>query len=255
MAEYQNAWRLEQAGLPFQKGAFVMSLVNTEQNQALLAGSPHRAFCDLSVVYSIVWEKEENLFCEMPITNQMVRKLGMTEQELYEAARTDTRELFPPVNQTMKELMAGCYSEEEPEYSLEFPEMEMYLISNETAQKGAVVILYEEELHDLAERVGSDLYLLPSSIHEFLAVSVSFGSPEDLQAIVSEVNEIQVPEEERLSDQVYQYDREQRMIFLAMAQPERTEEKVGRLTEQMEPDVLDKGKEAVWKQEEKSWKR
>lgn len=45
------------------------------------------------------------------------------------------------------------------------------------------------------------------------------------------------------------------MIFLAMAQPERTEEKVGRLTEQMEPDVLDKGKEAVWKQEEKSWKR
>lgn len=48
---------------------------------------------------------------------------------------------------------------------------EQYVISNNKGINGAVSMLYEDGLHDLAEKLGSDLYIMPSSIHEVIAVS------------------------------------------------------------------------------------
>ena len=50
------------------------------------------------------------------------------------------------------------------------PEQTLWVISNSKGINGAVNMLYENELHDLAENLGSDLYILPSSVHDVLAV-------------------------------------------------------------------------------------
>lgn len=40
---------------------------------------------------------------------------------------------------------------------------------------------------ELAERLGNDLYILPSSIHEVLLLPVSMGTPEELAGILTAV--------------------------------------------------------------------
>ena len=76
-------------------------------------------------------------------------------------------------------------------------------------------MLYEDGLHDLAEKLGSDLYIMPSSIHEVIAVSTDMGNPNELAAMVAEINMDQVAFDERLSNQVYHYDKDLRKVTLA----------------------------------------
>lgn len=80
-------------------------------------------------------------------------------------------------------------------------------------------MLYEDKLHSLAEKVGTDLYILPSSVHEVIAVSVEMGEPEELARMVAEINMDQVDLSERLSNQVYHYDKDLRKITLATDTP------------------------------------
>ena len=83
----------------------------------------------------------------------------------------------------------------------------------------AASMLYENELHELAESLESDLYILPSSVHEVIAVSSDMGSPEMLAQMVVEVNMQEVSLDERLSNQVYHYDKDLRKLTLATDTP------------------------------------
>ena len=94
-------------------------------------------------------------------------------------------------------------------------ERSMYVITNESKLFGAASMLYEEPLYELAEKIGSDLYILPSSIHEVIAVSADFGSPDEWAEMVYEINMDQVDINDRLSNQVYCYDKDLRTLRLA----------------------------------------
>ncbi len=76
-------------------------------------------------------------------------------------------------------------------------------------------MFYEDALSGLAEQMGTDLFILPSSVHEIIAVSTDMGDPESLAQMVQDVNGGQVSPEEQLSDHVYRYDAAARNISLA----------------------------------------
>ncbi len=95
----------------------------------------------------------------------------------------------------------------------------MWIITNERGVDGAVSMLYEDKVHKLAESLESDLYILPSSVHEVIAVSVNMGEPEELARMVAEINMDQVKLEDRLSNQVYHYDKDLRKFTLATDTP------------------------------------
>ena len=98
-------------------------------------------------------------------------------------------------------------------------EIPMYVVTNSCQINGAVSMLFEDILHGLAEKTGTDLYILPSSVHEVIAVPADIGSPETLAEMVEEVNLGQVPLNERLSNQVYYYEKEQRRLSMATDTP------------------------------------
>ena len=56
---------------------------------------------------------------------------------------------------------------------------------------------------------------MPSSIHEVIAVSADFGSPDELAEMVYEINMDQLDINDRLSNQVYCYDKDLRTLRLA----------------------------------------
>lgn len=77
-----------------------------------------------------------------------------------------------------------------------------------TKNNGANIMLYKEYLEIAAEKMNGDFYILPSSIHELLAVPVSTAEIEKLRQMVKEVNDNEVAPEEILGYEVYRYNRE-----------------------------------------------
>ena len=69
-------------------------------------------------------------------------------------------------------------------------------------------MLYGEYFEELAGKLKSDLYIIPSSIHEVIAVPATGLSPDGIIKMVSEVNENEVDDEEILGYSIYKYDLE-----------------------------------------------
>ena len=63
--------------------------------------------------------------------------------------------------------------------------------------------------------LGDDYYVLPSSVHEVVLVPESKGmAPDEMDAMVAEINETHVEEEELLSNHAYIYERKARRLTM-----------------------------------------
>lgn len=90
----------------------------------------------------------------------------------------------------------------------------MFVITNTKNINGAAAILYDDVLHELANNLESDLYLIPSSIHDIVAIPAE-GDPDELSGMVADINKTQVCTQERLSDNVYFYNRKDGKVSIA----------------------------------------
>lgn len=118
----------------------------------------------------------------------------------------------------MKEglIDSGVSQEEADMLSEIMPEDDiLYVITNTKKLDGACSILYKNNIHELATKLGTDLYILPSSIHECIALSVDAVELSDVVGLVETSNRTQVSLDERLSDRVYYYNKDSRSFSLA----------------------------------------
>jgi hypothetical protein len=204
----------------------VFQVINTAQNEDMLRDMPHREFQDLSIIYRWVVKADEQGVQSSVVRNSLAAKFGMTEEELFRCAVENTKRILPPTVRSMNDVMRDMFikdgmPEDMADMMLgDIPENQMmWVISNERGFNGAGSMLYEEKLHDLAMRLETDLYILPSSVHECLAVSTDICDPYELANMVNEVNMAEVALEDRLSNQVYHYDKDARRLTLATDTP------------------------------------
>ena len=203
--------------------SIVMSLVNTEQNREMLGYMPHREFEDLSVIYKYVIDTG-NPVESVPVTAEMAERIGMGEEELFRAAVENTRRLFPPTAELLNDIivemfMDGGFSEQAAQEMGNVIQTPIYCISNKMCINGAVSMLYGDVIHGLAERLGSDLYILPLSVHEVMAVQAEGVAPKELAELVEKNNMSKIKLGDRLSNQVYHYDKERQILSLATDTP------------------------------------
>ena len=208
------------------KDKIVFQLINTEQNKSFLEKVPHREFQDLSIIYKVVINVEKESIHNVQVTNELSKRLGMDEEMLFKSAAENTRRILPPTVRNMKDVITEMFEAQGMPEELsnmmmgQIPEeLPMWVITNNVGNNGAVSMLYENELHELAENMESDLYILPSSVHEVIAVSTDMGNPEELAQMVAEINMQEVSLSERLSNQVYHYDKDLRKLSLATDTP------------------------------------
>ena len=91
----------------------------------------------------------------------------------------------------------------------------MYVLTNQLKMNGAACILYPDALRKCSQQIGSDLLILPSSIHEVILLPDDGRSNrEELREMVEEINRTQLEVEEVLSGQVYRYERKTNRIIL-----------------------------------------
>lgn len=128
-----------------------------------------------------------------------LKHTGITVDEL-DSWASDSYEV-KGMFETMMELNPGMAQ------MLGAPEHEEQLVLSNSKKINGAAAMTDKKILELAlDKLGVDsLYILPSSIHECLAVAM--GDPDELRNMVCEVNDIQVAPEERLSYNVYKYER------------------------------------------------
>ena len=203
------------------KDNIVFQLINTEQNKEMLEKVPNRQYLDLSIIYRLVVKMDEEGTQSAIISNELAGHLGFTEEQLFKIAAENTRRIFPPVVKSAADILLEMMPAEMADLMIdELPEEQtLWVISNERALNGAISMLYEDKLHELALELDDDLYIFASSTHEVIAVRASMGDPYEYAEMVSEVNMTQVDLDERLSNQVYHYDKDLRKLSLATDTP------------------------------------
>ncbi len=193
------------------KTRVVFKLINYERNRDLLSKIPHFRLLDLALVFNYLAKTDHSGIATILIQNSHLPFWNVTRDDLYSLAMENTPRLLRYDLRNMADVLKELFPAEDlpAELSGSLP-CPLYVLSNQARLNGSVCILYQDLLRDFAARLGSDLYILPSSVHEVLIVpSEQSGSYEELSQMVREVNATQLSNEEILSDHVYHYSREQ----------------------------------------------
>lgn len=206
--EQQNSVKVDTTSIRCERA--VPRLINTAANRDLLKDVPHREILDLSLIYSIPVLGSDDSLGMARITNQMAQAGGYTEEDLYNCSLQNLNPQIQPLCEVLSEIMGGGV-EAGPSDAVKSGIPEIYVLSNKSRIHGAAGILEESLLKNLSEKLGSDLYILPSSIHEVLIVPVD--KEEENQActllnMVQTVNGAEVAKEEQLSNSLYRYSPE-----------------------------------------------
>lgn len=187
--------------MEIQKNIF-LKLINFEKNREMLADCPYIKYEDLAITFRILVKSDDSGIASACMRNKEFHKLNMDIDSLYHIAKENTRRLFPPVLQSLDQMMVD-----------EFPDIcglphgtDLYVLTNNQGINGAVYMSYEDIIFDFAKEHGS-FYILPSSIHEVILFPRERDEArEELSEMVKEINTYVVADTEYLSDSIYFYD-------------------------------------------------
>lgn len=197
----------------------VYKLVNYQKNKKLLEDVPYKRVLDLAVVFYCLIEQRKGVSATALIHNEHLKIWNVTEDEIYNDALKNTPVLLAgsivPMSKILSEI-AGTAPTDNDEKVCEYTgEDILYVLTNSSRVNGAACILYDNLLKKFANDVHSDLYILPSSVHEVIIVPKKNAfDKSELADMVREVNEQGVSQDEILSDNVYEYNRKNGLITM-----------------------------------------
>ena len=148
-----------------------------------------------------VGETEEG-FATIPITEEVIELLGVTEDEIYAKGIENIKYTIKTLKEVMIGMMFPDGLPEEMEDDL-FPDMSIYVVSNEENFYGAAAAIAATS--ELIKKFPEGYIVLPSSIHEVIVVPKGIGDTEYLNDMVKEINAGVVSEKDRLSDDIYEF--------------------------------------------------
>ena len=199
------------------KDKIVYKVVNYRSNEKLLEQVPHKRILDLAVVFYCLLDNEYGRSATALIYNNNLKNWNVTIDDVYKAALKNTPDLLHSKISSMAALFEKCgVNVDGEEVDLkDYVPSDMYVLTNESKLNGAACILYENVLYDFEQKLGADLYILPSSVHEVILLpKLSMFEKDELVNMVKEVNTEGVAADEVLSDHVYEYNRTERLITM-----------------------------------------
>ena len=205
-------------------------------NETSMKDIPHREVEDLSLTYGLYFDQADNeSIATVRVSDQMLEQWGVTEQELYDAAVKNTKELLPTKVESMQSVLSGLIGSSADVFD---SGLDMYVITNEKKVNGAASVFCDTEALDgLCDKLGGSMYLIPSSIHEFIALPEGkdgglSGKAAEFASMIKEVNATTLIPEEILGTEPYHYDKENGFEFA-----ERYEQRLKELSDEKEAEV------------------
>ena len=201
-------------------------LVNYEMNRKILKECLYDRVLDLAVMYYYISEYKDNVLGYIKLTHENCGLFNLTPEVIRKNAIENTMRMFPAEFDSMenyfRELLGRTENSKESldnkaedEEIFRLPK-KLFLLTTRSKQEGAVSVIYPGLLDRVRKALGTDFYIIPSSIHEVIIVPDD-GSDrmEILKEMVSEVNRSCVPKQEILSDTVYHYPEDQFVVSVS----------------------------------------
>ncbi|MBE5834790.1 MAG: hypothetical protein E7309_09130 [Butyrivibrio sp.] len=186
----------------------VIKLINYDKNVQLLESVPHRRYEDLAICYYCEISDSRLGDGHILIKNEHIKTWGVDEERLYEDAMRNSPRLNPVSVNSLMDTVAELSGVDD--IGIE-DDLGILVVTNEKKVLGAATILYPGVLQDISDRLQSDLFIIPSSVHEVLVMPTNLGYDPDeiskLKNIVECVNSESVAEVDLLSYNIYLYDR------------------------------------------------
>ena len=197
------------------------ALINTEGNYERLHKLAHKDFLDLSIIFKLVLQEDDynGSRAVITVTNEILDFLGKTEDDLFAEACANEES---PIVMSMMEMLMGMgrgipldmLTEDIIESMMTMP---MFVVTNKAKFDGAFSMLDKVTLNKLAEKFDNDVYIIPSSIHEYIAIPAGTIEIGDLKDMIYEVNKNEVAPEEVLSYNVYYYNKKTKDLTIAIS--------------------------------------
>ena len=172
--------------------------VNTEHEKVELQDMPYQKFLDLTVVF----------YLEIPTMKGLKRGFSI-DHNLMKALGQDVDGLFTQAVRNIKaEEMVLLPLGEAADMSEELSEVVgIYVMTSKDCLLGTTFILSQQVREKIVACFGEEVYLLPSSRHEFILVPVSemVGSIKELSQMVREINQTLHPKD-ILGETIYLLD-------------------------------------------------
>ncbi len=192
----------------------VPCICNASSCSDYLKDLPHESLCDLSIYYRVLIDIAGNDGeGSVVVISHLMKSWAIPYEQLKEQAWKNIHDINPPTFQTMFEVLSDMM----PAFSENaFPEERdctttMHVLSSKSRVNGAVYMADVSTLSKIANDLETDLILLPSSRHEILILPYGMAdSPEkweEMKAMVTEINQSTVADEDYLADSCYSYVR------------------------------------------------
>lgn len=217
-----------------------------QEDEAALSQMPQcRAFEDLMLVPFLLRTKEGNVASAVPVRWPLMKSWNVSEAvlmqdafanmqrvmkvrlermgELMQSDRKGSvrdvlkcllRSRFPETSSGRLDQVAGALAQKVDEQIRAQSRLKpMWVLGNQYRLFGAVSVLYEGELERFAGMVDSSFFILPASIHEMILLPEGGNETREmLYDMVASANSRMQDGARRLSNSVYYYDREKKVI-------------------------------------------
>lgn len=195
----------------FIKDRLMMSVISIEGNEEYLRDKLYVVYQDMAIIFRVVLSEgsPDEPMASVAITKSQMNIWNKTKDEIMTAAMESPLMRDFKI-MTMRDILIAKMGEDiikmtMPELYYDTEKPSMYVITNDNKCNGAGLIAYSPALEALYQTIGEDYFVLPSSIHELIAVPMSQGDPNALKLMVCQVNASEVAPEERLTNSVYCY--------------------------------------------------
>ena len=196
---------------------------NAELNSGVVGYAPHKQVEDLVITYHILASLGEDGMGSAMVTNSLLENFGVSQEQLHADAMVNSEKLLPPsiqgMEKTMGRLMGMNMEMDVPKTfagqleDVDFKTDMMLVLSNTQNVNGAAVMFYPDVLAQIGDRMQTNFFILPSSVHEVILVANDGSrSYKEFEAMVREINSNEVSPKDKLSDNVYHYDFQNRLL-------------------------------------------
>lgn len=187
------------------KNRIIYRLVNAAQNKELLEEIPYIPFFDLAICFAYAFHSKELGDGMIIIRNEHMEQWNVTSDQLMALAEKNTPKLFPISFTNVMDVLRRAGIDD----VMSEDTCPLFVLTNHKKIYGASALLYPTTLEFLAETMGDNFYIIPSSVHECL-IMPQFDNRRkmdiDLSAVIHEINEKELAKEEVLSNHAFLYD-------------------------------------------------
>ena len=182
---------------------------NYAKEHLILCVSPAGTNRDLTIPYLDLelYFRVDTSQATYTVTENMRETWNVTKEELLEISEKNEYKIADMRDTLMNYLVDSGATDDEIAEVMAGQSFGV-TITNSAEHYGASAIYCKELLKFIADQYESDIYIIPSSVHEILIHPIGIASKEDMDAMVKSVNSESVNPEDRLANHVYIFKRD-----------------------------------------------